>query len=467
MKKKLAIFTRTHIIFVLFVLIFGSIFVCITPPLWGTDETSHFIQAYRLTRRIEGGLYQQNNGIPKNLVELSQYTVGDLVDDTGSSVLFRKDIDNKAGYQQFTSAHFSKEKTFLSWTATYSPVAYAGSIVGIAIAELFNLTIGGTILLARIGSLILYTLLAGLSIRLLRNSKLRWLFFAVATLPIAVFQAAVVTADNMAIGLSLLLVALFIRIIRSPGADERKKLFISLLIVALLLPLVKINYIFLSLIVVLVPNNILNSTRRTRLAKASGISVAGILVLLWAYLTHAVNGFGTSQRPDGVVTIPGQQISFILHHPPQFIAACIRSIFFIDADQYTRSLTTLIGWNYVTLPIMFIALLLGSIVLAAIYAKEELPLIRKKLLILCCFVSMGIFSIFGVLYVVFTPVSGKYVQGVQGRYFLPFLVPTAMTLAAYLPLSIKIKDRIVPYVFVSITVLCLATSVVFYYLATY
>jgi uncharacterized membrane protein len=467
MRKKIS---QSCWLFALIATVFGLLFIITTPPLWGIDESAHFARAYQIAHGGISPHHNMNNAndlaLPKNLIDLEKYVTNDLTDDNTVSVPSRKDIDNANGYKQFTSEPFSKEEVSSRGVASYSPVAYGAPAVGIFVANRFNASIGQTIFSARLCSLILYIAIVWLSLWLLKNSKLRWLIFAIALLPICIFQASVVTADNAAIGLSILFAALFIRAVQEGDKERNNKIVYGLAAVALLLPLVKINYIFLSLGVTLIPNRLFKTNRLAIIFKVSVVMLANILGLAWSKIVNVTSASSISDRPDGARVVPADQIATMIHSPLHFIAVSARSVIH-NGDSYFLSLTSLVGWNYVTVPLVFILLLCLGIFLAAVYAKNELVIIRKRLLVLSLFVLGGVVSIFIALFITFTPADAKVIDGIQGRYFIPFLVPVSMTLAAFVPFEVKIRDKLAPYIFGAISATCLTVSVAWYYLSVY
>lgn len=456
-------------LFVLIAIVFGLVFIKITPPLWGIDESSHFIRVYQLAHgSLVPDKTKNNYGgkVPNNLIDLANYVQSDLVDDKGGGIASRKDVDSTNAYKQLTDKQFSKGEHSYIWSAAYSPVAYIGSIVGVFLAGLFNSSIAQTIFLARLGSLLLYIAIVWLAIRVLRASKLKWLIFAVALLPTCIFQASVVTADNMAIGLSILFVSLLTRVMQKDEGAKNKGVLYGLIAAATLLPLIKINYIFISLALVLIPDRLFRTRKIAIATKLGSISLLVILGLIWSLIAKVTSASSISQRPDGIKVVPADQIAALIHNPLHFAAVCIRSIV-VNADSYLQSMTSLMGWNYVTIPLVFIVALCLGVVLAAVYAKNELAVIRKKLILLNILVLGGVISIFGALYITFTPAGSRIIDSIQGRYFIPFLIPIGMLLAAFAPFEVKIKDKVTPYIFGTISATCLTISVIYYYLGVY
>lgn len=469
MKKITSHIIRLEQVFVVIAILIGFIYIKITPPLWGLDETAHFARAYQISNgdisppKSANGAY--GGKLPKNLVILWNYTKQDLLDNKTTDIFSRKDVDSSATYNELTSVKFSRDFVPSPGSALYSPVAYIGPVIGIVTADILRANIGHTLFLARAFSLFVYTSLVYLAIWLLKKSKLKWLIFITALLPVCLYQASAVTADNLAIGLSLLYIALLIRLCQDgKGSDD--KLLYALIGIGFILPLVKINYIFLSFALVILPSKMFTSFKKERIIKSIGVLLAILSAVGWFLVSNVTSSSSVSQRPDGINIIPSQQIAFIINHPLAFVWVCLRSVV-LTSDSYLQSMTTQIGWNYVSMPVMFMFILILGLFLSSSYAKRELLLLRRKLLYINTFALGGIMSIFAALYIAFTPTAHRTVEGIQGRYFLPFLVPVIMLIASYLPLEVKIKDKMLPYVFITISTLCLIVSVIFYYLATY
>jgi uncharacterized membrane protein len=76
-------------------------------------------------------------------------------------------------------------------------------------------------------------------------------------------------------------------------------------------------------------------------------------------------------------------------------------------------------------------------------------------------------SIFGTLYLTFTPVGKNIIEGVQGRYFLPLAAPLVMGVAAFVPIRIQMSERATKNIFTTLVGVMLLVAVVYYTKATY
>lgn len=466
-----SIINSAHLSFAIISMIFGMYFVLLTPPLWGVDETSHFARVYQLSHgEILPHMDKETFGgkIPDNLYELSNYTKQDLLDNNQAKGLAaRRDVDSTTKYEQFTSQHFSTIKHDYIWTASYSPVAYTGPVAGAVLARGLHLNIGQTIMLARLGGLLLYSTIVFLALKFLSNLRIKWLFFVVALLPISLFQASMVTADSIAIALSLLYMATLLTLMTNKEAKKSTQTrLIALLIVAgALLPLVKINYIFLSLSLLLVPSKNIGPKSKALVIKTLGVLLATVAGLAWTLIQKTGNA-PVSQRPDGLPVNPSEQMSYVINHPLHFIIATVKSVI-INIDMYMQGGTSLVGWNFITGPFMLVFILTALIFFALLYAQPELLIIKRRLPWIMILAALGSVSIFGALYVAFSPVGYAIVDGIQGRYFLPFFIPLVLYAAAKSPMEIRVKDNTATAMIIAGSSASLAIISVYFLLATY
>ncbi len=452
---------QTEVIFIFLAIIFGSIFIHIVPPLWGLDEIGHINRAYELSGGNLGPnkINSEQAKIPITLLGLEQHVYIDLTNDAESSTSKRPEVDSINAYKMLLNKPFSAPTAKPAISSTYSLLAYPGPTAGVLLGRALDLNIGHTIFIARFLSLLIYMFMVFCALRLLRESKVRWLIFVVALLPVSLFQASVISADSILIGLSLIFVALFLRILKSKPHEDVRKLKYMLATVAVLIPLVKLNYILLSAAIFLIP-------RTTLYKKILTLCAALISGLGWFLLSNHAADPSLSPRPDGLMVESSGQIQFILHHPIQVVEILVRTLF-QSGDYYVNSAISLLGWHYAQLPWEFTLLACIGILLAAIFATSELLSLKKYIVLLNIFTFLAIISVFIVLYIAFNPVGNHIIDGVQGRYFIPFFAPLAMLLAVLPNRKFSINLQLSTILFSSVSTICLLASVAYFYAVTY
>jgi len=467
-KKIQQLIKQPHIVFILISLLFGLVFIKITPPLWGLDEPSHTARVFHILRGefvSDGDNNNPANFMPANYNELIQYRVSDILDFVRmDNIISRKDVTDINVYKKITSNRFDKSEYFSSYIANYSPVAYPGPIVGLAVAKTLNLNMGHSLTLMRFMGLLSYIAIAAFAIWIIRNYKLKWLFVTLALVPMAIFQASVVTADTMVIGTTLLFFALVYRI--ALEKEVNRKLLIALAVVSVLIPLIKLNHVIIVLIIAAIPAYKFGSLKRAWIYKGLVIATSIFLALLWAQFTHVTATPGVSQRADQAAVSPSEQISYAVHNPIKFGQATGKS-FVIFGDAYYRGLLFTVSGNSVETPVVATITLSFVILLAALIAKKELLRLKRIIIWSCVACLVFVASVFGALYASFTPVGWPFVDGVQGRYFFPLLIPVTMLVAMIIPIQVKVESKKLKLIIIAATTFCLTVSVAYVYTALY
>ena len=457
-KTRLTPLLEPHWLFITVATIFGLLFVMFTPPLWGQDEPSHVYRVYGIV--YEGQVLPPGDAptfVPSNLHLLGDATIGDLVDNSTSKMFSRRDIDDSGRYAALVNQHFAIGRTAAPSSSAYSPISYLGAVMGFWSARVIGADIGTHLHMARIGSLAVYVLIMTLALYILRQYSVKWLLFFIALLPTTIFQASAVNADSILIALSLLYTSIALRMLLDERAATSRSLTILFCAIALLLPLVKPNYAVLSLFIFLIPIGVFSKKYKNQILKVSVVVLSMAIAGFWALVARAIDTKDFVQRPDGIAINPGSQIDFILHSPLSLVAILLRTLFY-NGDTYITQTTALMGWNYIVAPLLVVFILCTIAFFAAIIAKREVDSIRGKLVLMSAVSAIGMVGVFSILYISFTPTQAPTVQGVQGRYLLPFIVPLVLLLGSLVPFRIQIRKELLPYVFGVGMTGCLAIS---------
>lgn len=450
------------------VVIFGVLFIATIPPLWGYDEVAHVNRTYEIT---EGNLLLGSNSrggvgsdVPSNLVELEYAVYADLMDNKVQGSIFeRHDISDRTVYEKLTARKFDSNMQPSIITAAYSPVAYLGPAAGLGLARLLDLPLGQAITAARIFGLMTYCGLVWLAIRIVRNMKIRWLIAAAALLPVAVFQASTISADTLGIGLAFVLIASLLRLRFGGKLDTRtSKLLLACSVVCLVvLPLIKINYVLFAPLALLIPRAIFSMKKHYVWVVVTALVAPIVVAAVWNMLVPAVTNINQgTPRPDGLAINPKEQIKYTFQHPIDFVGITAKSILNYSGD-YFAAMTTRLGWNEVPAPFIFSLVSFATLIIGAIGGDARIR--RDKWFVWGAALvgAMIMLGIFFAMYAMFNPVSGQWVEGVQGRYFVPFIILLIMPFTL-LPVKINAKERALGVFLISCSVTVLIASVVSY-----
>jgi uncharacterized membrane protein len=404
--------------FVVTALLFGLIFLVVTPPFQGADEPVHFLRAYQIS---EGNFVIDKHGaqaggeLPRSL------------DDTIKLLSTHPHIEFKADkkYNIYkTSKAFSyklnpnvKKQQFFSATSVYTPISYTPSSTAILIGRLLDLSPVLLLYMGRLADLIAWVVLVSIAIYLIPRKK--WAMVFIGLLPMTLFQAATLNSDVMSVGLAAVFIATVLRFRQTQKNYLDFKRIIALLALAIVMVLSKqVMFVLLPLILLIPSANF--RLKWCYLYKTVIILVPFILMAGWMYLIRGVNvteSFINHQNP-------GEQITFVSHNPHSFINILWNTYFFNWGDSVTRSFVGTFGWSDAPLSesIVTVGYIALFLLLVANYDNYKAWLTKyQKLFVFLVGVGYWLL-VSAALYIYYSPVAFKIIFGLQGRYFIPLVV---------------------------------------------
>lgn len=401
------------------VLVFGVIFALLTPIMDAPDEAVHAGKAFMVAG---GTLFNPPGGgmVSRAVIQITQ--------DTGVATHDQTIVDTVLLGQGITpglvQSTFGSQQFFLG----YLPAALV-----INLCQLLHTNVLTMMYADRIINLVVYAVCVFFALKIAPRYKL--FLGIIAAAPMAVYIAASYNGDYLTYGLCLLLAAMFIRFYFQKNFTITYKQIIWFSIVCAIICTIKYYYLPLCLLPLIIPAGRFASKKTKWLGLLLCIAItASAAVGFFAFQQYQIvqSGF-TSAVGGNDLNIMGanvyQQASFILHNFTSATAILIRA-FVTNASDHIHQLLTF-GWLTDSVPTIFVYLYVGFLALTGfVYSKYEYAekaVVETK----CTLVNkLGILIILAlafcainlVLYLMWTPVGANFIQGVQGRYFIPLLL---------------------------------------------
>jgi uncharacterized membrane protein len=408
------------------------IFVAVTPPFEAPDEPQHFMKSLALSR---GSIFADVHG-----TEIGQ----DLP--SAMTALYLKDFPVAVpGVPRIyrpseiaASWHADETRSGLTFAgfpnaAGYPPTLYLPQAIGMGLARIFGLPALGAFYAGRlVNALAALALLAG-ALRVMPFG--RYAIFAVAALPTTAYQAASLSPDATINAGAFLALALTLRV--GSGAVNGAS-SIALPAVSILLGLAKGVYVPVLLAGLRWP--FAKRNRHAWLILASA-AIAAIAFIAWMKASGGATAtYGIVARGSGlsVRTAPvASQLAILLNDPAGFARILLVSVT-QRAPVYALQVVGRFGWNAILLPLSAypLAFLMLCFALRDGGVAHRIPAIRRLWWLALALGGELLIEI--ALYLTGTPPGADYVQGVQGRYFLP-LLPLAVL--ALLPRTARSQHR--------------------------
>lgn len=405
-------------IFILFALIFGLVLVSYTPPFQVPDEANHFFRAYGLSEgNIIADIQEQQAG---SMLPTSLSNVADRI---GYPLHFR--LDRKVNHS--LTEEFLRQPlepnivrfTEYSNTALYSPVAYLPQIIGIFIGKSFGLSPLWLLYLGRILNLFFWITLVYVSIRL--TPILKWGFLSVALMPMSLSLASSLSADAMTNGLSFLFLSFVLNmIVAKQSYPVSDKSLLALFLTSICLILTKISYgLFLCWVFLIPPSKFRHDKTATIVVL---FSLAALAAAVWNNMAKG------SYMPVKSWVNLDQQFNFILHNPLKYLEI-LTNTYTAYLHKIPGEIVGLLGHGDTPLPGIFIYFYLIGLLLLVLSEKSGDYILEKSTkiwIMIMLIATVIIISTF--VYLSFNPVAYPLITSIQGRYFIPLLIPSLLLL---------------------------------------
>lgn len=405
---------------VLSIIVYGTYIIAF--PLFAPhDEYYHWGRAYEIS---EGHLLSEVN---------DNYSMTKLP--LAVSTLYNTEFTNI----RYATTYNTKDIRINEWekamfdmrtVAVYSPVQYIPQSIGIAIARIFTCRTLVMAYFGRIMNAIMSIILMYLAIKLIPFGKK--ILFTIAFIPIAVEGFTSLSADAITISISFLLLAYILNLKFNKDIKTlTKKHYICLLIMSIVLALCKIVYIPLIFLLLLLPKDKFKDKKHRLLFVSSIIGISVLLNLIWLGIASTYLAFYEST---------GSQVTTVLKHPINFIQIFFYTILSENRLYIYTMFGYNLGWGEAIHPYSIIPITLMLLLVLNTFADKDVnkKIDTKETLIITGIVLLIIGLIYASLFIQFTPPGYRFILGVQGRYFLPFL-PLIMFITSKINLEYKGK----------------------------
>jgi len=456
-------------------LIFGLLFVLLVPPFQNPDEYTHFTRSYEVSelkishKYRQGSVYIKGSELPSSIYNTNKKTRlyhKQGQPDVPQAKKYTWEETEKAADIPLSKSH--KEVYDTNAFPAYVPLIYIPQAAVIKILNFINTPIIYMLYAVRFVNLIVWIVLAALSLHILRPSKRKLALAGILLIPMFIAQAASPGVDGLLTGLTLLFLAIVSNVIFEKEKLSHKKL-ITLTGILTLMVMAKPVYIAFGLLVFIIPTRWRGL--RSFIYKSFIVVLPFVVYVAWSLLTKEkgsiyVEGVAISNAD------PSAQAAYIIPHFFNFVEPFVNTLALGWGDGIGWSLIGTFGKLDTPLPLMFIVLgyiLVFAGIFAGVNEREEIHN-RKNLytnkLALLTLLALVIYTV-GVylsMYIFSTPPRTKVITGVQGRYLLPILPMLTLFITKHL---VTLRERAYVAVMTLIPLTLLVASVIIIFLRYY
>lgn len=406
--------TPIEYLYIIIAVVVGTIYFILIPLGQAPDEYTHIETAYDVANVVLG--YEHGTDIEMRNCDLEDTIITndyrrEIYDIYMDRLLHDHNISD-TGSGMFGDTPLSTNRYL------YYPAA-----LGMIIGRLLKL---GTIPMMFIGAVfnyIVYVIVAFYSIKKIPFGKTMILLFSI--LPITMQQVTSYSYDSGILTLSVLIFAMAIRVAYAENLQKRD--FIILAIASILIAPVKNGAYFFIILLNLLPLARFRKTNKKRFRLILGIMGISTLMLIFPIVRNMINSANGGTLMNGYVSWadePGYTVSYLLGNPTALVEICWNTLI----NNFSYYIYTMIGgslgWLNIDIPWWIIIALIACLFITAM--KKENEAFDLKPWIRCLFAIIALYSIActaAAMLLDWTPISYKEILGIQGRYFLPVLMP--------------------------------------------
>lgn len=404
--------------FLILALFFGLLIVFVSPPFQSPDEPCHLYRMYELS---------QGRLLPcKQDKELGGKLPVGLYDYISSYAYMQENytkVYKRTSFSEIKTSmkhKINKDKTFFAQypnTARYSPIAYLPQSLGCAISSMFTDCVYWILIWSKIFLLLFYVVAGYYSIKSI--PFLKWASVLILLSPMSLTLGASISADGVLIPLCILYFSKILQYSFGPNKIIDKKQLALLTILALMISLTKQSFL-LTLFVLFIPKEKFNGSYLKSITIV--LLPSFIASILWSKAIYSffipLNGSDIKSHAD-----------FILNNPVKFWLLSSKYIPTADTG-YLFQVIGVLGWLIIYLDLYYYRIFTAFIALNTFFSGENDSVLNKykiapqKKLILCLLILINFLLICAMMFLTWTP-ADKFneIEGIQGRYFLPLILP--------------------------------------------
>lgn len=391
-------------VFLLIAIPIGIAYMVAFPIGTTPDDQAHYLRSWEVSlgRPVSEQNEKGDGGgiLPANLTK----------------VLFNVGTHHYKEYFETAPNETVSDQVYFQWCSTaslYSFVCYLPQALGIAFARIFTDNLMIMAYSARIFNFAAFVTLVYFAIKVIPFKKA--MAMVIALMPIVFQEAVSISPDALTIASSMMLIS-YIFYLKYSVKSITKKNIVILIALSILLALCKIVYIPICFIIYTIPFDKFKSKKHKYIITTSIIVIAFAINLLWI-------GFASRYLVEynaGVNSV--EQVKFVLTNPIDYITIIMRTL---DAriDAYIHNILGDLSIYNISLSPIFKRILFTVLILCICINEEKKCEVKKMSKAIIAFsLVLVIVLVFTSIYVQWTAVGNPFVEGVQGRYFIPILI---------------------------------------------
>lgn len=402
---------KFQVTYIVSMLLLGIICSLAMTPLCVPDEMAHFSNAYVISDQMVGVFSKTlENKVLTGIMRIQVFG------DAQNSWMFWNDW-------KYGNSLVNRTDTLFIRSANIPQYPYIFSALGIFILRMLRAPYQIVLIGGRIFNLLFFTLFMIVVMKMLPQFK--WIIAAISFLPSTVWILNSYSYDGWNLAFCILLFS-FCIYCRIYDKSSILNYFIAAILLLLFVP-IKVIYIVFGAALFLLPHKEVSARQKRKLIIYGCIFLAIVLGIFLKIRGHEImlilSGNNADPRSDAGMMGTSYSLTEVIKHPYSILLVLFKTLI-INMDKYITK--SFVGENYdtyvpsgITFIIIFLFLILSQ------KTAKLMNTDRKTKVISCSIFLFGVFFVFIVFLFIFSvpDLTGVgEISGVQGRYFLPFMI---------------------------------------------
>lgn len=397
------------------------------------DEHLHYRTAYHYSNQM---LFKFNDEKSKLQMRAEDFNYMQSISNALSSTGYDKVVEKNyvfATDRNIITTHFGYMEN--------KGITYIASAMGISLARIAGLSGYWTFQLGRLFNYISFIAMVFFAIKMMPFGKIA--IAAISLIPINLHIMASVSYDVFTFGGIMLIFAYIMKLMYGEGEIGWKQLVILAVAFFAVIPQ-KVIYIGVAALVLLLPKEKFKTPKLHLLFKC--------LLIAWAAGSILLVQMGNASKLTAETVTNSQSagfsIQYILTHKKQMLAMLFDT-FNHKSDFYLKSMFAFFGYFQMEVPWYLTVPMVCTLLLAFMKKEDEeqdfslLEKIYAGILFILVFLCVEM-----LLLIDHTPMGSLFVEGVQGRYFIPALPLVFLVMRNNM---ITVKNNVDGFVLLSMT----------------
>ena len=410
---------KIEVIFLLFMIFTGMMYAVLVKPGAVPDEAAHYRTAYAYSNVLMGRSKEAYAEVWMDESDYEFYQETWYVE------------PNLSMHRDFQTDFLRREArgemvTTNRWPIKAPAYLYAGQIAGITIGRAFGFNGLTAFYLGRFLNVLVFAGLAFGAMKKLPFYKMS--LFVICLLPMSAHLVGSFSYDGMILAMSLVLVAHIMKLAFGQQTKHRLRDLIIVAVIGVLLGGCKGGaYTPLLALLCLLPMRCFKG-KKQRLIFGGGIALGAIIMFIAASSSSVDSSVGSTV---GWAQAPPYSIGWIFENPLAFIQLLTNTIASKGGEILNSLIGADLGWFNIPISTALAVSFLGIFVLSCIYVSESqtgVLLVPKQKLVIGIALILSVAMVVAGMMFSWTPIGSPAIEGIQGRYFIPLLLPLVFCL---------------------------------------